>query len=404
MRHLLPWLLFAVSLLILPWLFPSVLGISILNEMAIAIVFALSYNMLLGQGGMLSFGHAVYFGLGGFLAVHAILGMELDGPVFSVTLIPLVAGIGGLFAALLIGSFSTRRAGTAFAMISLGVGELLAALSLILVSFFGGEAGISGDRSLGPDFFGFDFAQDRQVYALAAVWTFASTLLMYLFTLTPAGRMANAVRDNPERAAFLGYRVQRVRLLSFVVSGFFAGAAGGLFALHNEILSAQSLSTANSGNVLLMAYIGGIGFFIGPIIGAVLLTLINSVLSHYTDLWLLYLGISFVLTVMFLPQGLTGLLMMHVAPWRRGLLHTLLRPYLRTAVPALLCVSGLLALLETLHHQGEAVIFLGISLPGGQASNWLAIVLIITLAALDWHRSLPALRAAWQRATRGETP
>lgn len=404
MRHLLPWGLFAAMLLGLPWLFPSVLGISILNEMAIAIVFALSYNMLLGQGGMLSFGHAVYFGLGGFMAAHAMLGMEQDGPVFSVTLIPLVAGIGGLLAAMLIGSFSTRRAGTSFAMISLGIGELLAALSLILVGFFGGEAGISGDRSLGPSFFGFDFAQDRQVYALAAVWTFVSTLLMYLFTLTPAGRMANAVRDNPERAAFLGYSVQRVRLLSFVVSGFFAGVAGGLFALHNEILSAQSLSTASSGNVLLMAYIGGIGFFIGPIVGAVLLTLINSVLSHYTELWLLYLGITFVLTVMFLPQGLTGLLMMHAAPWRRGQLHHLLLPYLRTGLPALLCILGLLALLEMLHHRGGSVVFLGIPLSSGQLWSWLGVLSVTAAAALDWRRSLPALRAAWQRVTQEEAP
>ncbi|MCB1664689.1 MAG: branched-chain amino acid ABC transporter permease [Pseudomonadales bacterium] len=404
MKHLLPWIVFALLLLMLPWLFPSVLGISILNEMAIAIVFALSYNMLLGQGGMLSFGHAVYFGLGGFMAAHALLGMELGGPIFSVTLIPLVAGGFGLLAAVLIGSFSTRRAGTAFAMISLGVGELLAALALILVSFFGGEAGISGDRSLGPAFLGADFAQDSQVYALAAVWTFVSTLAMYLFTQTPAGRMANAVRDNPERAAFLGYNVQRVRLLSFIVSGFFAGVAGGLFALHYEILTAQNLSTTTSGNVLLMSYIGGVGFFTGPMIGAVVLTLINSVLSHYTELWLLYLGLSFVLTVMFLPQGLTGLLMMHRTPWRRGRLRSLLRPYLLTGIPATLCLFSVFALLEMLHQGSGSVMFFGLALNTEQPWAWLGALLLAIAAAYGWRRSLPSLREAWRSASQEDAP
>lgn len=398
MTRLLPWLVFALLLAVLPWLFPSLLAISILNEMTIAIVFALSYNMLLGQGGMLSFGHAVYFGLGGFMAAHLLLGMETDGPVFSVTLIPLVAGGGGLLAALLIGSFSTRSAGTAFAMISLGVGELLAALSLILVGFFGGEAGISGDRSLGPAIFGVDFAQDSQVYALAAVWTFVSTLAMYLFTQTPAGRMANAVRDNPERAAFLGYNVQRVRLLSFVVSGFFAGVAGGLYALHYEILTVQNLSTTSSGNVLLMAYIGGVGFFIGPMVGAVVLTLIHSVLSHYTELWLLYLGIGFMLTVMFLPRGLTGLFMMHHTPWRYGRLRPLLRPYLLTGLSATVCILSVSALLEMLHNRVGPMPFLGLSLDTEQPWAWLGAVLLAIAAGYCWRRSLPAVREAWRTA------
>jgi branched-chain amino acid transport system permease protein len=269
------WIIFALVILLLPQLFSSLLGVSILNQMTIAIVFALSYNMLLGQGGMLSFGHAVYFGLGGFMAVHALLGIEEGDYYFSVTLIPLVGGLFGLLAALFIGSFSTRKAGTVFAMISLGVGELIAASSLILVSFFGGEAGVSGDRTYGPTFFGYDFAQHLQVYYLAAAWMFVATLAMYLFTQTPAGRMANAVRDNPERAEFIGYSARRVRLISFVMAGFFAGIAGGLFAVNYEILTEQNLNAATSGNVLLMAYIGGLGFFIGPIVGAVVLTLVK---------------------------------------------------------------------------------------------------------------------------------
>lgn len=392
------WLLFATTLLVLPQVFASVLAISILNQMCIAIVFALSYNMLLGQGGMLSFGHAVYFGLGGFMAVHALLGMENAQWAFSVTLIPLVGGAFGLCAALFIGSFSTHKAGTVFAMISLGVGELIAASSLILVSFFGGEAGISGDRTFGPSFIGYDFAQDLQVYYLAAAWMFTATLCMYLFTLTPAGRMANAVRDNPERAEFIGYSTRRVRLISFVLSGFFAGIAGGLFALNYEILTAQNLNAATSGNVLLMAYIGGLGFFIGPIIGAIVLTLINSLLSNYTELWLFYLGIMFVLTVIFLPHGLTGFLMMHRSAWHLGRLHTLLKPYAITAAPTAVLLLCLLAMVEMSHSAQAEFVFLGLALAADSGMTWTALLGIATLAYLALRRTLPNLRRAWQDA------
>ncbi|MED6332280.1 MAG: branched-chain amino acid ABC transporter permease, partial [Pseudomonadota bacterium] len=118
------WIVYLVVLLALPQFFDSVLAISIFNQIAIAIVFALSYNMLLGQGGMLSFGHAVYFGLGGFLAVHALNMIEFETIYFSIIYIPLVGAFSGLLAALFIGSFSTHKAGTVFAMISLGIGEL----------------------------------------------------------------------------------------------------------------------------------------------------------------------------------------------------------------------------------------------------------------------------------------
>ena len=137
MKKQLPvWLGFALALVFLPSIFDSVLGISILNQMTIWIIFALSYNMLLGQGGMLSFGHAVYFGLGGFMSVHALNLIADEVFVFSITLIPLVGGAVGLVAAIFIGSFSTRKSGTVFAMISLGIGELIVASSLIFADFF----------------------------------------------------------------------------------------------------------------------------------------------------------------------------------------------------------------------------------------------------------------------------
>ena len=392
------WIAFLVALLGLPLVFDSILAISIMNQIAIAIVFALSYNMLLGQGGMLSFGHAVYFGLGGFLSVHALILIEFETMVFSILWIPLIGGVFGLLAGIFIGSFSTHKAGTIFAMISLGIGELIAASSLIFSSFFGGEAGISGDRTFGPMFFGFDFAQNIEIYYVAAVWAFIATLFMWLFTQTPAGRMANAVRDNPERAEFIGYSSRKVRFISFCASGMFAGIAGGLFALNYEFITEENLNAATSGRVLLMAYIGGLGYFIGPIIGAVVLTLMNSLLSNYSELWMLYLGIMFLLTVMFLPRGFAGFIMMHQVAWVRGNMKMLIKPYIITGIPALLFTVCAIVLIEMSHTEDEVFHYLGLALNPASPITWIVILAIAGGAFYAAKRSLIQLNDAWETA------
>ncbi|MFV0475323.1 MAG: branched-chain amino acid ABC transporter permease, partial [Pikeienuella sp.] len=264
-----PWVICIAFLLTMPLIFNDNSAITIMNQMAITIVFALSYNMLLGQGGMLSFGHAVFMGLGGFFCVHMMNYVE-DG-LFALPLpvLPIFGGLFGLFFAALIGSFSTRKAGTVFAMISLGVGELIAACSIIIVAFFGGEEGVSGDRTYGMPVFGYEFLRQVEVYYLIAFWLVLATALMFLFSRTPVGRMANAVRDNPERAEFLGYSARWVRFHSFCASGFFAGIAGGLFAINFEILTEENLNLVTSGQILLVTFLGGVGFFYGPIIGAI---------------------------------------------------------------------------------------------------------------------------------------
>ena len=392
------WIVYLVVLLALPQFFDSVLAISIFNQIAIAIVFALSYNMLLGQGGMLSFGHAVYFGLGGFLAVNALNMIEFETIYFSIIYIPLVGAFSGLLAALFIGSFSTHKAGTVFAMISLGIGELIAASSLIFDSFFGGEAGVSGDRTFGPSFFGIEFFQDVEIYYLAAAWVFIATLFMYLFTQTPAGRMANAVRDNPERAQFIGYSARKIRYISFCASGFFAGIAGGLFALNYEFITEENLNAVTSGRVLLMAYIGGLGYFIGPIIGAVILTLMNSLLSNYSELWMLYLGIMFVLTVLFLPRGFAGFIMMHQIAWVRGKLSSLVMPYLITSIPSSLFLMACVAMIEMSHTEEEVFHYLWMELNPSGLATWLITLFIACSSFYAVRLLLPQLKDAWERA------
>jgi len=392
------WAAVAVLLGVLPLVFDSVLSVGILNQMLIAVLFALSYNTLLGQGGLLSFGHAVYFGLGGYVAAHAMRLTELGSLNLPLVLLPLAGAAGGLFAALLLGSVSTRRGGTAFTMISLGLGELLAAAALILVAFFGGEAGISGDRTAGPALLGVSFARETEVYYHAAVWVFLGALCLAAFRQTPAGQLAMAVRDNPLRAQCLGYSAARVRLLCFLVAGTFAGLAGALFAIHNEIITSQALGTANAGQVLLMCFLGGTGYFLGPVLGAVLLTLCTALLSGWTTLATLYLGLLFVGCVMFLPDGLSGLVVQLHVRWRRGSLRPLVPPLARCALPtAALLLSGVL-LLELAAREGAALHVAGLTLQAGNAWSWLGLAVAALIAAWLLRRELPALQAVWQQA------
>jgi len=400
------WLAAAGVLIVLPWVVRTGAAVPIMNQMGIAIVFALSFNMLLGQGGMLSFGHAVYFGLGGFLAAHA-LNLAGRGTLYlPVPLLPLVGGLGGLAFAALFGTFSTSRAGTVFSMVSLAVAELMAASSLIFDRFFGGEEGITTNRAKAPLLFGLEFTRDRQVYYLIAFWVLLAAIAMYAFSRTPIGRMANAVRDNPERAEFVGYSQRWVRYISFCAAGFFAGIAGGLFALNYEILTAENMGLNASGVVLLMTFIGGIGSFVGPVLGAIVFTFLQSMLSDYTGIWLLYLGILFLATVLFVPIGMAGVLMLHAPAWHARRVGRLVAPYLVAGVCGLVAAVGIIGLLEMLHAVVAA------DTPGGvkrlfwtavslrSVLPWLVFTGLAAAGALGLRWAGPRAAAAFADASR----
>ncbi|MEP1521380.1 branched-chain amino acid ABC transporter permease [Ascidiaceihabitans sp.] len=399
-----PWIIAGVLLLILPFIFTNNSSITIMNQMWITVIFALAYNMLLGQGGMLSFGHAVYMGLGGFFCMHVMNYVEDFGVAFPLPLLPLFGGLFGMGFAMLIGSFSTTGAGTRFAMISLGVGELIAACSIIIVAFFGGEEGISGDRTYGLPFFGIEFLKQIEVYYLISFWLMVSAVLMYLFSRTPVGRMANAVRDNPERAAFLGYSARWVRFYSFAASGFFCGIAGGLFAINYEILTEENLNAASSGVILLVTFLGGVGFFFGPIIGAIAFTLLQTVLSLETELWAFYAGSLFLATVMFFPGGLAGLMMMHVPAMRFGKLGTLTMPYVKTLLPGLIAMFGAACLVEmTFHYRHAAtgdneMTLFWTTFDSHSIVPWIIVFAVTAVAIWITRKTAPALKEAWGEA------
>lgn len=404
-----PWIVAAVLLIILPFIFQSNSALTIMNQMWITVVFALAYNMLLGQGGMLSFGHAVYAGVGGFACMHIMNASDFFAS-FPLPLLPIFGGLFGMGLALIVGAFSTRSAGTVFAMISLGVGELIAACSVIIVAFFGGEEGISGDRTYAMPFFGNEFLQQQDVYYLTAFWVFVSALLMYLWSRTPVGRMANAVRDNPERAEFLGYSARWVRYFSFVASGFFAGVSGALFAINYEILTEENLNAASSGVILLVTFLGGVGFFFGPIVGAIVFTLVQTVLSLETELWAFYAGTLFVATVMFFPGGLAGLMMMHVPAVRLGKAGLLVVPYLKTLVPAAIGVLAICALVEMTFHFRHAatgdheMTLFWTTFDSHSIVPWLVAIAIAVVGIGIARATAPELKEAWNEAnTAGST-
>jgi branched-chain amino acid transport system permease protein len=399
------WWVALLVVLLLPHVARSGTSIAVLNQMCIMVIFSLSYNMLLGQGGMLSFGHAVYFGLGGYFTIHLMKIAGGGGYFMPLPLVPLAGGIAGLLFGLLFGSFSTNRAGTVFAMISLGIGELIASSSLIFVKFSGGEEGITADRTDLTPFFGATFRHELHVYYLIAGWMMLCAWLMYRLSRTPVGRMANAVRDNAERAEFVGYSQKHVRLLQFMGAGFFAGIAGGLFAVNYEIVTEETVNLVSSGTVLLQAYIGGVGFFAGPIVGAIVYTLLQTLLSNYTEIWAFYVGLIFVATVMYAPAGLTGIIMMHLPIYRAGKLRSLALPYLGIGVPALCCAIGVIGSLELLHFLSVRAVgqatkrLFWLTLNVEQPFAWIVFGALTVGGFLVARRMTPQLVAAWGAAS-----
>lgn len=393
MARIVVWSLYALTLALAPLVFTSSLSQTLLSQMGIAIIVCLSYNMLLGQGGMLSFGHAVYSGMGAFLSIYT-LNLVSGGLALPVSLIPLVGGFASLALALLLGWVTTKKSAMPFAMITLGMGELVWAMALMFPGVFGGEAGLSGNRVAGSEVLGITFGPQIELYYLIALYTFVCTALMYAFTRTPLGRLLNAVRDNPERVAFVGYNPQMVRYLAFVIAAFFAGISGGLAAMNFEIVTSEVVSGYRSGLYLLFTFVGGTTFFFGPIIGAILMVLALVLLSEFTQAWLLYLGLVFIVMVMVAPGGVAALVMANLRLARHGYLRRLWPAYLALLATALLALTGAAALLEMVYQLqlgaalGPELRFLGITLDTQSPASWLgsAMVMLLGLGLFESRR------------------
>jgi len=394
------WSLFALVLVVAPLVFTKGASLSILSQIGTVMIFGLSYNMLLGQGGMLSFGHAVYSGLGAFFAVHAMNSTGLGASV-PMSLIPLVGGVFGMLFGVLFGYVTTKKSGTTFAMITLGLVELVFASSLMFPGFFGGEGGITTNRVRGEPFLGLTYGPQIQVYYLIAAWLFVSTIAMFAFTQTPLGRMVNAVRDNPERVEFIGYNTQWVRYLTLILSAFFAGISGGLGAINFEIVSAENVSAIRSGAVLLFVFIGGIGFFFGPLLGAVVGVFFSVMLSDHTPAWQLYLGLFFVLLVRYAPAGLASLILMLLRVATFGKFGRIWKPLLAVCGACLLGLTGLIFGIEMLYHltlngaDGSIMPLFGREIDTKGAMPWAVagVLLVVGIVLYRWIQ--PSYYAVW---------
>jgi branched-chain amino acid transport system permease protein len=395
------WGGFALVLAVAPMLFTSSLSHTMLSQMGIAIIVCLSYNMLLGQGGMLSFGHAVYSGMGAFLAMHTLNIVSKGQWALPVSLIPVVGGLSAAAFAVIFGWVTTKKAATPFAMITLGIGELVWASSLMFPEFFGGEGGISGNRVTGSKPFGITFGPQIQLYYLIAVYTFVCTGLMFAFTRTPLGRIINAVRDNPERVEFVGYDTQKVRYIVFIIAAFFAGIAGGLAALNFEIVTSEVVSGPRSGAYLLFTFLGGATFFFGPIIGGILMVLAGVLLSELTKAWLLYLGLVFLFMVMYAPGGIASLIMMNLRVAAFGKLRDLWVSYLALAFTALVALLGAAVMIEMVYHLklnaalGPELKFMGAALNAHSASSWFGAVFVMATGVALFELSRRHFSRQW---------
>ena len=398
------WGFTALVFLGAPLVFGQLFARSLMAQMGIMMIFALSFNMLLGQSGMLSFGHAVYSGLGAYFAIHALNRIAAGSLLWPVTLLPLIGGVAAAVCGVLFGYVTTRKAGTPFAMITLGIGEMVFAAALMFPGFFGGEAGVSGNRTAGGSVLGvrgWTLGPDVQVYYLIAAWCFVCIAAMFALTHTPLGRIANAVRDNPERAEFIGYDTQRVRWLMLILSSFFAGIAGGLSAINFEIVSAESLSAVRSGGVLLATFIGGASFYFGPILGAIVFVLFAAALSEWTQAWQLYLGVFFVLLVMFAPGGLASLLLLNLRVVKFGKFARLRDPYVGVIGGALAIVAGATMLIEMTYQrslnfaQGPVVRIAGYGFDTSRAESWTLALGTALLGLVIFEFARRRFKAIW---------
>ena len=341
------WRLLLAGILLLLIALPGLLSQALVNaaiQMLIGALFASAFNVLAGQGGMLSFGHAAYFGIGAFATLHAMNALGGAG-LLPTPLMPVFGALGGAALGLAAGWFSTQRSGVYFSMITLALAELLHALAPHLKSTFGGEAGVSSMRMPA---WGISFGNPSEVYYLTLAWVVLSLALLYFFSRTPLGRLALGLRENTHRLKFLGYNVHVLRVLIFMVSAMFAGIAGGLLAMNNEAANYVLFDVRLSSEVVLNAYIGGVGVFFGPALGAAVMTFFGYAVSDLTRSWLLYQGIIFVLVMMFMPSGLSGIFV-----WWTNSKHgngTLLRYVLGWSAGMLCCAAATVFTVELLQR------------------------------------------------------
>ena len=301
-----PWLTAAfVAAFSLPWT-GSHYDVFLATQIAIDALFAVSLNLLLGTTGLVSFGHVAYFGIGAY--VCGILMKTYDVPF---TLALPAAALGSAAAAVVFGFFCVRLTKIYFAMLTLAFSQIVWAICFKWNDVTGGDQGLPDVPY--PDFDwlsaipGFsDLRIGEEFYLLTLVLVALSLLALRRVVASPFGRMLTTIRENPERAAFIGINVRGYQLAAFVIAGGFAGIAGALFGIFNRGVFADYVYWPKSAEVMIMTILGGIDYFWGPVVGAAMLVLLNQQITSYTEYWPFVLGVILLALLFAFPGGIVG--------------------------------------------------------------------------------------------------
>ncbi|WP_018403284.1 branched-chain amino acid ABC transporter permease [Marinobacter gelidimuriae] len=289
------------GLIAVPWIV-SYFYIFIFTEILILGLFAVSFNLIFGYTGMLSFGHAAFFGIGSY--AMALMLIHLEWP-FVVSL--LVSMGASALLALIIGFFCVRLNEVYFAMLTLAFGMMVFAIAYQWRSVTNGSDGLAG-FSLGSFGLGLDLtlANPAVYYHVVLAIVVIASAVLYLICRSSFGMILRAIRQNHERVSFAGLNVRTYRLVAFVIAGSFAGLAGGLMAPFLRVASPELLHWSMSAEPILMAILGGTGYFLGPFVGSAVFVLLETWITSFTESWMLVLGIILALMVIFFRKGLLG--------------------------------------------------------------------------------------------------
>jgi branched-chain amino acid transport system permease protein len=286
----------AVALLALPWIIGSEFYVNMASQVLIYALFALSINMMLGYGGMVSLGHAAYLGIAGYACILATLAgyNQLLAAMFGIVL--------STAAAALFGVLSLRAPGLGFVMITLALGQIVWGIAYRANDLTGGDNGIRHPARPMP--FGMDIRDAPSFYYFTLAVFVIALVCIWRFARSPFGASVMGTRDQPRRMRMLGHHVWLVRWITFVMAGFWGSVAGVLYVYYNLFLSPHAISLQQSAEILLMAILGGASTLAGPVLGAAIITLVKNVISTYVERWNTLLGMIFVLVIVFMPHGL----------------------------------------------------------------------------------------------------
>jgi len=299
-----PVLTFALVFAIFPFLVPYK---ALATQVLIYGLFALGFNLLYGYTGLLSFGHAAYWGLGAYGTGIALAKLKIASLWGALGAGLLLAGVGGV----IVGFFCLRRRGIYFAMLSLAFAQLLYFIAFHLAEVTGGDDGLRGIQVPPLRLPGLALSLDSSLgfYYFALGLVTLALLALKRILDSPFGAVLQAIRENSDRAVACGYDIRKIKLLSFVFSALFCGLAGALDALRLSLVPVESLYWTTSGQVVIMTLLGGAGTFFGPFVGAATFLVLEDRLSVFTESWPLFIGLIFMAFVLFLPKGIWGTLL-----------------------------------------------------------------------------------------------